>query len=195
MEDKVKIINQNVIYDGYLKLSKYDLNIPSLNLQKNCNKLNGREVVKTSDSVHVLLYSPQTDCIVFCEEFRPGVYFNDNNQSPFIFQCVAGTIEEGETPVEAARKEVKEETGIIANKLELIAKVYKSPGILTEKSYIFYSELKDIPKAGLHGTIDEDIKTHVIARDKVFRQMDELMIMDSATLLALTWFRLHCDKK
>lgn len=189
MKDKVKVISKECLYDRYIKLLTYDIDVPSLNPEKKFMRLKNRDLVKTHDSVHVLLYSPQIDAIVFCEEFRMGVYFNDNQQNPFILQCVAGTMEKGDTPEQTAIKEVREETGLEVNQLDLIADVYKSPGILTEKSYLFYAQLKAIPESGLHGLGDEEIKTHIISRKKVYQMMDDFKFVDSATLLALNWFR------
>ncbi len=191
MTNQVEILDQYIQYDGYLKLCQYTFEISNPDSNKSTSIRQSREVVVTSDSVHVLLYSPKIDSFVFCEEFRPGVFANSTGDDPFLFQCVAGTIEEGETPEETAYKEINEETGIEANHLVSISTVYKSPGMLSEKSHLFYSELSKIPEPGVYGVEDEAIKTHIVSKEKAYQWMDKGIIRDAATLLTLYWFRLN----
>ncbi|MBK6748731.1 MAG: NUDIX hydrolase [Pyrinomonadaceae bacterium] len=49
----------------------------------------------------------------------------------------AGCIEPGETFEQAATRELEEETGFRAGKIEKLAEFYVSPGFLTEKMYVF----------------------------------------------------------
>ncbi|WP_133130430.1 NUDIX domain-containing protein [Legionella yabuuchiae] len=191
MNDKVHVVSQKTEYDGYLQLRQYTFELSNPNPNQSSPICQSREVVVTSDSVHVLLYAPKIDSFVFCEEFRPGVFANAADENPFLFQCVAGTIEEGETPEETARKEVYEETGMSADRLLSITQVYKSPGMLSEKSHLFYSEVEEIPQPGIYGVDDEVIKTHIISKKKAFELIENATIRDGATLLALYWFQLH----
>ena len=52
----------------------------------------------------------------------------------------AGHVEPGETPEEAARKELCEETGHEAGRLELIAKLSPSPARNTNRMWIYFAE-------------------------------------------------------
>lgn len=195
-DSQVKLIARKHLYDGYLSFDKYRLQIPSLHPHKETLILDDQEVVHTADSVLVLIYAPKIDSFVFCKEFRPGVFFNNPDDDPFILQCVAGTIEANETPADTAVKEVKEETGITIDDIKLIASVYKSPGIITEKTCLYYAECSDSPQAGLYGVGEEEIETTIISRKKTFALMDEYKILDAATLLALNWFKAYFhDKK
>lgn len=116
-------------------------------------------------------------------------FFNAGDDDPFILECVSGTIDEGKKPEETAKEEVFEEAGLTIDTVKLIACIYKSPGLTTEKTYIYYAEVDGTPESGLHGVNDEEILTHIIPRKKVFELLDELKIMDGATLVALNWFR------
>lgn len=190
--NKTKVLATKKLYKGYFDLFQYDLSIPSFDEHKEYLTHANRELLKTSDSILVLIYAPNIDSFVFCEEFRIGVFFNSNsNDEPFILECVAGTIEENESPEETAIKEVREETGLHLKKLRPITAVYKSPGIMTEKSHLYYAEVDGEPQSGIHGIGSEEIKTHILSRATIYQSMDEGKIYDSATLIALQWFRLN----
>lgn len=192
MNKKIKTITKEAIYKGYLQLYKYDLELPSFKDEKSPIKSKKREIVQTYDSVLVLIYAPKIDSLVMCREFRPGVFFNiGQEEDPFILECVSGTIDSDKKPDETAKIEVHEETGLTVDTVELIATAYKSPGILTEKMYIYYTEVSGVPESGLHGVGDEEIMTHIISRETIYQLMDEMKIIDAATLIALNWFRVR----
>src|SRR5688500_6460877 len=57
-----------------------------------------------------------------------------------LLEIVAGTLDPGETPLAAARRELREETGYEARSLEQIAWFYLSPGIVDEKMHVFVAQ-------------------------------------------------------
>lgn len=54
-----------------------------------------------------------------------------------IYELPAGTIEEGETPLETAIRELEEEVGLKAEELTELARFFPSPGISNETMYLF----------------------------------------------------------
>ncbi len=71
-------------------------------------------------------------------------------------EFVAGSVEKNETPLVAAKKELKEEAGIIADKIKKIGWYYGFRGSSDQKGHIFLAEnlslgeqkLEDLEKAG-----------------------------------------------
>lgn len=194
MTGKVKKITQKPVHKGYLTLSKHTFKVPSLSDDAQEKITNIREVVHSKDSVHILIYSTLDDALLFCEEFRPGSYLNQTYSTSFLYQCVSGSIEAEEKPIETALKEINEETGLTISTLQSVGEIYKSPGILTELSYLFFTEYDQKISTGVFGVWDEELKTHLLPVYQVFDMMDKKKFKDGATLLLLNWFRNHYSK-
>jgi ADP-ribose pyrophosphatase len=191
MNSFAKLISKKTLYKGHSELYKYQMQVKSQDLSKHTARTMQREILHTYDAVVVLIYAADNDSFILCKEFRPGVFFNKAHDDPYIYECVAGMIDKNKTPEETAYQEIQEEAGLKAEHLQLITTVYSSPGHMTEKTYIYFTELKGTPKTGMFGLAEEgeEISTHLIKRDVAYQMMDEMKIKDAMTLLALYWFR------
>ena len=188
MISAIKVIREEKLYDGFYKLTRYDIQVPSFH-DNTCSLVIRREILSCYDSVMVLIYAASLDSFVFVQQFRNGVFAHPQSDDPFIFECVAGMIDSSLSPEDIARKEVFEETGIQVKSLQKIALTYKSPGMITEKCHLYLAAITAMPNVGIYGVEDEEIKTHVIPRKQTYKMMDDMQIVDSETLLALNWFR------
>src|SRR5471030_2574926 len=102
----VDIIQQEVIYQGHLKLLKYDLKYRLF--AGGWSPVVIRELFQSRAAVGVLLFDPIRDEIVLIEEFRLGAL---EQKSPWILELVAGIIEPNESVVDVAKRECQEEAG------------------------------------------------------------------------------------
>ncbi len=55
----------------------------------------------------------------------------------YLLEICAGTLESGEDPEIGARRELEEEIGVTAAKIEKLCEFFVSPGFLTEKMYLY----------------------------------------------------------
>jgi len=55
----------------------------------------------------------------------------------YLLEIPAGSLNEGEDPMEGAARELEEEIGVSAAKIEKLSEFYVSPGFLTEKMHLF----------------------------------------------------------
>jgi ADP-ribose pyrophosphatase len=54
-----------------------------------------------------------------------------------LIELPAGTLEKGEDPMNAAGRELQEETGYLAGRMKIIGNFYSCPGVSTERMYAF----------------------------------------------------------
>lgn len=111
----------------------------------------------------------------------------------YLIEIPAGTLEEGESPEETARRELLEEGGIIARELKLLTRFYVAPGYTTELIYLFYVDDFEITENDPEE--DEDIEILWIPEGEAFDMLLRGKIMDAKTMIALLWWKnfIHGD--
>src|SRR4051794_26551128 len=107
-----------------------------------------------------------------------------------LIEVPAGTREPNETPLETARRELIEETGYRAAHFEELLSYYPSPGVLSERMWIFVATGLT---PGQHAReANEEIENFVITWNEATALVDRREIHDGKTLLALlTYQRRH----
>ncbi|MEK6282082.1 MAG: NUDIX hydrolase [Acidobacteriota bacterium] len=55
----------------------------------------------------------------------------------YLLEAPAGTLDEGEVPEQAAARELEEELGFVAGRLEKLSEFFISPGFLEEKMWVY----------------------------------------------------------
>lgn len=101
----------------------------------------------------------------------------------FLLEIPAGTLDEGEPPEIAAARELEEEIGVKAGKIEKITEFYVSPGFLTEKMFVFLAtELQETEQ-----NLEED-EILVVERHsfpEAFEKIRKGEIQDAKTIVGL----------
>jgi ADP-ribose pyrophosphatase len=104
-----------------------------------------------------------------------------------LLEVPAGTIDPGETPEQTAARELEEETGYRAGRLTRVREWYVSPGVFTERMFLFLCE--DLQPGPPRPQADERLKSVVLPWDEALQRARDGRIEDAKTLLAL----LLCD--
>lgn len=155
-----------------------------------------RAVFVASDAAILLPYDPVRDRVLLIEQFRAGPWAR-GDRSPWPLEPVAGRVDPGETPAQAAHREAAEEAGLALRHLERISSSYSSPGSTSEFFHIFVG-LCDLPdrEDDLGGveTENEDIRSHVLSFAQFLDLLDRDLLNVGPLVLAGHWLARHRDR-
>jgi nudix-type nucleoside diphosphatase (YffH/AdpP family) len=158
----VQVIGAHNRYAGFFNVEELDLSFRRFDGSMS-DPVN-RVVFIGVDCAIVLPYDPVRDRVMLVEQFRTGAYLR-GDPNPWTIEPIAGRIDPGEGPEEAARREALEEAGITITDLKCVSAAYPSPGSTTEHFFI-YVGLADLPdgSAGLGGKLSEaeDIRSQIM---------------------------------
>jgi ADP-ribose pyrophosphatase len=146
------------------------------------------ELMERGNAVAVLGYDPVRDEVVLVNEFRPGALIAGDY--PFTDNLVAGGMIDGESPLEAAVREMKEETGLALSDPVLVHPgAFVSSGGTSEKIAIVAGKVDASLARGIHGnpSESEDILSVVLPAEEFIRRVRTSEITDLKTLVAGYW--------
>jgi len=184
----VEVIEKTPCYEGFFTLSKFKVKHKLFN--GGWGNTLQRELFERGEAAAVLLYDPKLDLVVLTEQFRVGAL---NEASPWIYELVAGMIEEGETPESVAIRETQEESGAHVQELTPICQYLVSSGGTDEKIHVFMALLDSTHVGGIHGLSSEgeDIRVHKVTSQEAFEAVKCGKINNAATIIALQWLELN----
>jgi ADP-ribose pyrophosphatase len=100
-----------------------------------------------------------------------------------VWEVPAGLREPGEEPLEGARRELEEEVGLRAARLELLGDFFTTPGFCDERLHLYRAtELETVPS---RPDDDEDIEVLTCSLGDAMAMVDRGAIRDAKTLVAL----------
>lgn len=101
----------------------------------------------------------------------------------YLLEIPAGTLEKGEDPETGAVRELEEEIGVTAEKIEKLAEFYISPGFLTEKMYLFLAT--GLTETGQKLEADELLTIERSTFPRTFEMIQNGEIEDAKTIVGL----------
>jgi ADP-ribose pyrophosphatase len=132
----------------------------------------GKEVVEHGDAVAIV---PVSDGhVTLVRQERPAV-------GGKVLELPAGILDDGESPLESGRRELREETGLHGGEWVEVASFFTSPGFTDEKIHLFIATGLDHGEAAPEAT--EDLELVRVALDQVPGLIEE--IEDAKTLAGL----------
>ena len=188
-KNDVEIIARETLYSGFFSMELYRFRHRLFN-----GEMSGeikREIFERGHAAVLLPYDPVRDEVVLVEQVRIAAY--DTSDTPWLLEMVAGMIEEGESVEDVARREALEEAGLAIGRTKPVLSYLASPGGTTERSSIMVGEVDATTAKGIHGLADEneDIRVHVVSREQAYQWVEEGLIDNAASVIALQWLQLH----
>ena len=192
MKLKYKIINETELYSGFFKLKKLEF-IHQKHDGTWTNQVN-REIFGGAHVSTLLPYDPERKEIVLIQQFRAGVI--SRYDEDYLYEIVAGIIDENETPEETAKRECFEETGCVVNKITPIQEYFPAPGSSESYYHLFLGEINAFDGVRIRGleTENENILVKSYKVEEVRNMLRRGEIKNGLTLIALQWFFLEYYK-
>ena len=187
-----KIVKHDIIFQGYFRIEKYDLQH---------EKFGGgwtdtfqREIFERGCAVAVIPYDPVRDKVVLIEQFRSGGI--GTMKQPWMKEIVAGIIEPGESQQQVAERETLEEAGCEILQLKKITEYYVSPGGTTEQCALYCGRVDSEGVGGIFGLDHEfeDILVEVVDMKLAERWLQDGTINSAASIIGLQWLLLNRDR-
>lgn len=183
------IEKEEMLYQGFFQMKKMTVKHRLFN--GGWSQSMSREIMVRGDAVCVLLYDPKTDQVLLIEQFRIGAM---KSESPWLFEIVAGMVEEGENNEDVARREALEEAGVEIGRLEYMLKFMPSPGGLMEYLTMYVGEF-DATKVDTSISFglpeeNEDIRLHLLPA-KTAIELLKADIDNASTIMGLQWLALN----
>ncbi len=100
-----------------------------------------------------------------------------------LLEIPAGKIELGESPMECAAREVEQEIGFRAGRVELLADFYSTPGFCEERLYVYLAT--DLTPAEQNLDHDEFVEIVYLSLTDALAMVERNEIEDSKTIIAL----------
>ncbi len=193
MKMKVEVKETKLEYDGFVKVEKAIIRFERFNGEM--SKETERHRFFRSDAVGVLIYDSAAHRVLLQRQFRYTAHAKTSQG--WLTECVAGMMEENETPWEVAQREVFEETGLRLRRADLVAHYFIGPGGSSDQVYLFLGEVDNPCQAvGVHGLIEEgeEIEARWVPLEEALQWVDERKIQDAKTLIGLMLLDRHLRK-
>jgi ADP-ribose pyrophosphatase len=137
-----------------------------------------REIIVHPGSVVVLPVFPDGR-ILLIRQFRHAA-------SQSMWELVAGRKDEGENFLQAAHRELQEETGYTARRMEKLLEVFPSPGFLAERMLIYLAE--SLEKGQARPEDDERITSRIFNLSEIERWIRSRKIRDAKTIAGILYY-------
>lgn len=180
METKEKTIRKVYVFRGnVLTVRNDDALMPN-------GDVRGREIVEHPGGVCVLPIL-QDGTVLLVEQFRYP-YMEEVLEAP------AGKLEPGEDPFEAAKRELREETGMVATEFFDLGQDYPSPGYTNEIIHLYAA--RGLTHVGQDLDEDEFLNVRKVSFSEALNRIYENQLKDSKTVMAIMKYNdlLHLGK-
>jgi ADP-ribose pyrophosphatase len=175
MTDVPRVLSSRQIYEGRV----VTLRVDEISLPQGGSAI--REVVEHPGAV-VMAAVDDSGSVCLVRQYRHAV-------GRELLELPAGALEDGEDPLEAAKRELREEAGLEAKDWTSLGFFYSSPGFANERLYAFLA--RQLSPVATDPDFDEDLTVVTLPLDDLLRHLVE--ITDAKTLATLLLVRQELD--
>jgi ADP-ribose pyrophosphatase len=169
MEYFEKTLSEKHIYSGKI------INVDSLEVLLPDGKKATRDII-THPGASVVVPISDNDEVYMVRQFRKPI-------EQETLEVPAGKLDPGEEPIDCAKRELTEETGLTAKKVKHLISVYSTPGFSNEILHIYAA--MDLTEGEAHADEDEFISSERIPVKKLVDMVLNHEITDSKTVIGV----------
>ncbi len=170
MPDLPEVLRSQEIYKGRI----FTVRVDSIEID---GKERNVDIIQHPGSFAIAAM-PADDRLVLVRQYRHAARAE-------LWEIPAGTAEPGEECEAGAQRELREETGYVADRWEALCTAYPTPGFCTERVHVYAArELHAGPQALEE---DERIEVREVSFDEAWSMQASGEIVDMKTILALLW--------
>ncbi len=183
MSSQFRRLNEELRYQGAL------ISVATANFEAPDGRIFERDVVHHPGAVSVVPVigggrspggEPDGYQVILVRQYRAAVDAD-------LLEVVAGKRDVAdEPPGETARRELAEEIGMVAGRMELLAEFYNSPGFCDEHSYVFLGLDLEPTASQAHGIEEQYMTIERVALVDVAAMIKGREIVDAKTIIGLT---------
>lgn len=142
-------------------------------------------IVERPDAVGVIAYDDRLDEVILVEQFRAGPHVAAGLS--VMLEVVAGYQDSGESARESARRELQEETGLLAGRMVHIATYFSAPTLSTEQISLWCGlvDARSAQQRCANGA--ERIHVVRLSGKQAIAMLLENRVTNALTLTALQW--------
>ena len=134
-----------------------------------------REVVEHAPAVAIVAMDEHNELILVSQYRKPA--------EQLMLEIPAGIMEAGESPLEAAKRELAEETGYRGSRWKKISSFYTSPGFSDEKIHLFFAS--QLTSGQTQFDEDEFIELQRVSLPQALEWITEGKIVDAKTIIGI----------
>lgn len=169
MELKEEMVSRQTVYEGII------VNVRRDKARIADGSIRNREVVEHPGGASVFAIDEE-DRVILVRQYRYPM-------GEVVLELPAGKLEKGEDPADSARRELAEETGLLAKTFLPMGCSYSSPGILAERIYLYFA--KDLEQGPVHPDEGEFLEIVRIPYKELLEMVRRGEISDSKTLAGI----------
>ena len=166
----MEVVATRRVYDGRVVNLRVDT-------VKNGDRAHDVEVVEHAQAV-VVIVRPQPDQMLLVQQYRHPL----GRES---WEVVAGGMDPGESPEDAALRELREETGYVGKRVTRLWSAFSAPGFCEELLHFCVVEGYEIGDTDFDE--DEQIEVGIFALDDLWRKIRNDELPDAKTQVAVLW--------
>lgn len=167
-----RTLSTTEIFQGrIIKLEKHTVELPN-------GRQAEREVIRHPGAAAILA-EPEPSHLLLVRQYRKA-------PEEVLWEIPAGKIDRGETPIAAAVRELREETGYEAASVELMYEFFTSPGFADEKLSLFFAS--GLKAGEQRPDEDEFVDVFSLSVSELQQLLSDRKIRDAKTLIGVLWW-------